>query len=360
MNKSSDMSLFPSSYPNNTVSVPRSHSTSSYAAPRTLMPPRIFRAGTFWKCYAFRGVERCDLGMFDTKFEALQACASFEEQSQNDVSGPKQNVTNLEVHAGTSAHDDDTGIDRSAKGVYPSGSKWVAQCFKDLEWHYLGRYDTKELATTAIINFEENLNDSTSDLSLPRSQIVQIQSLNDKHGMAELPEPHKSLQRNKVSAPVNRPPGVYVHHDKFAAHAYNNGKRRYLGVFNTVEEASAAVKALKQDAPLVGATMIKPSFSVDDNSKEEDGDASAAEDDSFETTPVPVIGKGITGTGVVTNGKSSPALAGPSSPLISSSTRKRNIVVDVPTSNGMVKEQWMARVHRAGLWRQIGIFDNKS
>lgn len=292
------------------------------------MTPSIFRSGTSWKCYVFRGAEQCDLGVFNTKFEALQACASFEQQTLDDAGPKEQSCSSLEGHTEKSAHSDLTSIDKCAKGVYPSGSKWVAQCYKNLEWHYLGRYETKELADAAIMNFDMNSKNFGVKSSRLNSQSAQNQSSNDKLRMAELKEPKKSLKLSKVSAPAQRPPGVYVHHDKFAAQLYLNGKRCYLGVYKTMEEASAAVEAARRSAIPVG---VSPD-SHDDNRKEEDEHVSANDDVPYKTEPDQVN-------------------------AIAEAPNHEDDSQVTPKETG--KEQWMARVHRAGLWRQIGIFDSK-
>jgi hypothetical protein len=94
-----------------------------------------------WDVILRRKGESQKVERYATKFEAVKVITEFERMEIQIASSRPSPLLN-------------SGLSSGIKGVHRSGDKWVAQCFKDGAWHYLGRHISKKEAAEAIVSFE--------------------------------------------------------------------------------------------------------------------------------------------------------------------------------------------------------------
>lgn len=153
----------------------------------------VYKRNTKWKAEARRpGEARRHLGTYDSKELAAEAVAAY-RRGEEVGKRPRTAAS-------------------GAKGVYPSGKKFVAQGHRAGEKsHYLGTYDDIESAAAAVVAWERG-----EDAGLG-------------HRVA-----------------LSGIKGVYQSGNKWRAQGRRPGeKQRHLGSFATKEEAAAAVAAHK-------------------------------------------------------------------------------------------------------------------
>ncbi len=130
-----------------------------------------------------------------------------EARQQPDRSRKRHRVSDPEADVATDESDRPTSS--GIKGVYCSGKRWRVTIKRDGAQRYLGVYETKEAAVAAITAY-------------------------DKGGIA-------AVQSSKATTSSSRVKGVNRSGKKWMAQAYRNGRTRYLGTYDSKEAAVAAI-----------------------------------------------------------------------------------------------------------------------
>lgn len=143
-----------------------------------------------WKAQVRKDGKLQHLGSFTTKEEAAEAVKQYEITGVKELPGHKTGSSGF-------------------KGVYKQGNRWQAQVSKEGKQHYLGTFDTAELAAKAVENFE------------------------------------LTGEKTPTAGPKQAASGfkcVYARGNRWQAQVRKDGKNHHLGHFDTAEEANAAVQ----------------------------------------------------------------------------------------------------------------------
>ena len=129
----------------------------------------------------------------------------------------------------------------SVYNIVPSGTKWVVQkALSDHSWMYLGRYASRDAASNAV----------SADKKAPASLYSLFGDVDSLATFGPVPD---SYRQNKFIVGYRKTArsgyeGVFKIGNRWKAQASSRdgaGKKQYLGIFSTKEEAAVAVAAYK-------------------------------------------------------------------------------------------------------------------
>ena len=153
-----------------------------------------------------------------------------------------------------------TGVYRTSSGKFEAKTNWLRK------WRHIGSFDTPEQASAAYISVRKDLDDAYLHVSAVGADEVHVDAMFDEAQRKAVDAvggvvPNRRRKRKpgatcmtkgKIKAPVapdaSIPRGVAMRHSgRWQAQMYFAGKTRYIGVFETQEDAALAYEVTRAE-----------------------------------------------------------------------------------------------------------------